>query len=289
MGTYKQRIAPPPPSGVAAATVWRSVLQSHPIKLVGSDSIFQRCPVNASDSSTMEQRYGEPTERGLRALLWHWPVECAIDDQSIVYDVGSGFGRLCAFVRLFTNASAVRGMEINECRHRHAEALRESVQQALPSVGALDFVLGDVRRRGFADATHVLLAAQTWGEGLLVDILEQALVARRVRCLTVISRGLPRGWTSRVSDLVSSFGHAVVVNSLPTTYAASASAVFFRRGRCAAPSDEERTVRRHAREDTAPAASRRRAAARCMSMDEMAVATRINGIFASRFGGRVWR
>ena len=273
-----QRAEAAAPGGVAAASAWRSVIGAHPIKIVGQDSIFQRCGVNASDISTAEQRYGEPTADGLYRLLQQWPDECAIDNESVVYDVGSGFGRLCAYLRLHTNASAVRGLEINECRHHHAEALRETVRRVLPSAGALDFILGDVRQLGFGEATHVLLAAQTWGEALLTGIFRQALAARRVRCVSVISSGLPRGWTRRVSTLASTFGHTVVVNYLPTTYATSAAAVFFRRGQCAR---EEHTV-------TAAAASRRSTALRCMSMGEMARRTRLNGVFAARFGGRIW-
>jgi hypothetical protein len=74
-----------------------------------------------------------------------------------------------------------------------------------------------IRQTGFADATHVLLAAQTWGEGLLADIFRLALAAPPLRCMVVLSRRLPRGWTERISELATSFGHAVAVSYLPTT------------------------------------------------------------------------
>ena len=123
----------------ASKAAWRRVLQEHPLKLVGSDSIINLCASNSS-----EQAYGEPTVAGLKRLLLQWPAECAMDTRSVFYDVGSGFGRLGAFMRLHTNASKIRGIEINECRHRNALALQSSVMRELPSVGDLDFFLGDV-------------------------------------------------------------------------------------------------------------------------------------------------
>ena len=210
----------------AIRLAWRNVARANPMHLVGPDSIVHRCA-----SSSGEQCYGEPTFVGLRKLYQCWPTECAVDSRSSFYDVGSGFGRLSAFMRVHTNASRVRGIEINECRHRSALALLESVQRELPSAGELDFLSGDVQALGLGDATHAFLAAQCWGEALLVDVLRKALAAPRLRCLVVLSRKLPEAWTTRVDALAAAFGHVVAVNEVPTTYR-GASAIFFRRGRC---------------------------------------------------------
>ena len=260
----------------SVALAWHRVLRMHPIQLVGRESIYQRCATNATNSATLEQRYGEVTAAGLKELVRKWPDVCAIEKHSVVYDIGAGFGRLGAYLRLFTNASRIRGIEVNECRHWHSKALLKTVRRVQPSTtGALNFALGDVRDLGFSDATHVLLAAQTWGAELLTDIFRQALAAPRLRCVVVVSRRLPRGWTEAVSVLASSFGHAVAVNYLPTTYV-SASAIFFRRGPCI--ETEEQPATRPLR--------RQRGARMCLSTRELARATQMQGM--GSFGGRVW-
>ena len=211
----------------AIRLAWRNVARANPMHLVGPDSIIHRC---ASKSS--EQCYGEPTFVGLRKLYQRWPAVCAVDGHSVFYDVGSGFGRLSAFMRVHTNASGVHGIEINECRHRSALGLRESVRRELPSAGRLEFLAGDVRAIRLGDATHAFLAAQCWEEELLVDVLSKALAAPRLRCVVVLSRKLPAAWTARVDGLAAAFGRVVAVNEVPTTYR-GASAIFFRRGgRC---------------------------------------------------------
>lgn len=200
------------------------------MRLMGNASIVRLC---ASPDS--EQRYGEPTPVGLRRLLIAWPDECALDDSSVLYDVGSGFGRLAAFLRIHSNASSIRGVEVNECRHVYAESVLDTVRRARTSeaVGEMAVLHGDVRRVGISDATHVFLAAQLFGEALLFDLFSLALVAPRLRCVVLLSRKLPEAWSERVSGLATSFGQAVAVNPVPTTYM-GASAAFFRRGRCVA-------------------------------------------------------
>ena len=105
----------------AAIAAWRGVMHAHPMHLIGNDSIVNRCPTKPSDLC-----YGEPTPIGLKRLLQGWPGECALDEQSVFYDVGSGFGRLAAYVRIHTNASRVRGIEINDCRHAYALELQRT-------------------------------------------------------------------------------------------------------------------------------------------------------------------
>ena len=125
-------------------------MRYHPILMLGSHGIHQ-CMYNNS-----EHCYGEPLPIGLRKLVMEWPREVALDEHSVFYDVGSGFGRLSAFIRLNTNVSAVRGIEINRCRHDGAVALLQTLHREAPLAGArLEFVAGDVRTLGIAGATHL--------------------------------------------------------------------------------------------------------------------------------------
>eukprot|EP00966_Prymnesium_polylepis_P095881 2221485-Prymnesium_polylepis.1 len=173
----------------------------------------------------------------------------------------------------------VHGVEINECRHRNAIALRDTVVRESPTAAStFDVLLGDVRTLGFADATHIILASQCWSEELLANVFTQALAARRLRCVVLISRQLPRAWSSRLSGLADSFGHAVAINYLSTTYS-GASAVFFRRGDC-------RTGRGEKHDWSLRRGARTTRTSRCYSMDEVGNMTKLQGMWL--FGGRVW-
>ena len=245
--------------------------------MTGNESMLHRCP-----SRDGNECYGEPTVVGLRWLLRQWPAECAVNTNSVFYDVGAGFGRLSAFMRLHTNASRVRGIEINACRHQQSLALRDLVRRVAPFAGDLDFLLGDARRIGLTDATHAFLACQCWSEALLLSVWRMLLqTAPRLRCVVVLSRRLPEAWSDRVGALAASFGHAVAVNPVATSYR-GASAVFFRRGECDNPSTSKMERPTTAR---AGAASRR-----CWSAADVLAATNQQGVFMGMplVAARVW-
>ena len=253
-------------------------MQAHPMVMTGNNSMLHRCP-----SQDSNECYGEPTVVGLKWLLRQWPTECTVNGRSVFYDVGAGFGRLTAFMRLHTNASRVRGIEINSCRHQQSLAVRDSVRRAAPSAGDLDFLLGDARKLGMADATHAFLACQCWSETLLVDVWRLLTqTAPHLRCVVVLSRRLPEAWSDRVGALAASFGHVVAVNPVATTYR-GASAVFFRRGECVDPSTS--TLQRATTVGKASASSRR-----CWSAADVLAATNQQGVSMGMplVAARVW-
>ena len=88
----------------------------------------ERDPCGA-DATPEGETYGEASLQGMavlrRALVVNgtFPTRaCSIAADSVVYDVGSGLGRLALYLRLTTPARRVVGVEINRCRHRHAQA-----------------------------------------------------------------------------------------------------------------------------------------------------------------------
>lgn len=126
-----------------------------------------------------EQCYGEISPHGMARLLWLLPERCALRPDSVLYDLGSGFGHFASFLHRSraSNSSRVVGIEINGCRAQQAAKL---------SVPGLAFVQGDVRRVGFADATHVFMTAQCWSSELLTDVFGRlARQAARLACITV--------------------------------------------------------------------------------------------------------
>lgn len=124
-----------------------------------------------------EQCYGEITPHGMSRLLWLLPGRCALQAESVLYDIGSGFGHFASFLRSRTNSARVVGIEINSCRAQQAARL---------SAPGLTFVQGDVRRLGFADATHAFLTSQCWGSELMTDVFGRlAEQAERLACMVM--------------------------------------------------------------------------------------------------------
>jgi hypothetical protein len=69
----KERASAMGPGGLATSAAWRSVLEEHPLRLVGPSSIYATCPTNATELSTMEhvQCRSNP-----RVLLLHPRCRC---------------------------------------------------------------------------------------------------------------------------------------------------------------------------------------------------------------------
>ena len=121
------------------------------------------------------------------------PPTQAVRADSVLYDMGSGFGRFVSFLREHTNSSRVVGIEVNSCRARQAARLS--------SISRLELRRGDVRQLGFADATHVFITAQCWGEQLLRAVFGRlAQRAPRLRCVVQF------GSLPHAHDLAAIFG-----------------------------------------------------------------------------------
>ena len=222
---------------------WARVVAAFPQHGYNKDGVFG-CRHNQLGSSN--ECYGEPELEGYPILINSWPPACALDAQSVFYDVGSGHGRLAAYIRLHTNVSAVRGIEINVCRHSRAIELQSLLTREIPQrAHTMSFVNGDVRALGFADATHIFLSSQCWDEALMRDVLAHATKrAPRLRCAVLFSWRRPDHWTADLRRMADAWGHVVGVHSVPTTWS-GASAVFLRRGACL----QRETWREDGRED----------------------------------------
>lgn len=181
-------------------------------------------------TSARGQCYGEITAHGLRRLLQLLPPQCALRADTVVHDVGSGFGDAAARLRRWTNVSRVVGIEINACRAA-AAANRHG------RTAGLELSAGDVRRVGFASAHVVYLTPQCWAADLLgVIFSELAPRAPSLRCIVAFgsidalaAQGLPA--------LVQRWGSiARVGRDVEGTWDARAAAVYVTRdgrGACA--------------------------------------------------------
>jgi hypothetical protein len=89
--------------------------------------------MNVCKSRDRGEIYGELTPRGMRQVARQLAAVGPLNSRSVLYDVGSGYGRFALFLRLSTPCARIVGVEINPCRHRIARA------RALVVVGCLEF------------------------------------------------------------------------------------------------------------------------------------------------------
>ncbi len=137
-----------------------------------------------------DQTYGEITREGMEALLRNMPSQCALTPQSVFLDIGSGEGRLPYFVRLSSSIKEAVGIELVRCRHERARELRRAYQRAANGRGGLTYVLGDVRKAGLHNATHIFMHSTCFGGDLVRDILRLANEAG-VECIINYGRIYP--------------------------------------------------------------------------------------------------
>ena len=182
-------------------------------------------------SSRPEHCYGELTQHGFRRLLHHLPPSCQLQTDSVFYDIGSGFGRLAAYVRAHTNVSRVVGVEINGCRARAAQK-RFFGRRPSHSKG---FVLlnADIRATGFDDATHLYLTSQCWRPSLLTAIFGRlASRAPRLRCILNVG-SLDALAAQDIAALAAPFGPVRwLCREVSGTWDAYAAALVVTRGGC---------------------------------------------------------
>ena len=157
-------------------------------------------------SSDVSLCYGELTTSGVYRLLHLLSLpasapQCSLTASDVLYDIGSGFGRVAALLRESTNVSRVVGIEVNSCRARSAARLQGS-----HGGGGLSFVHGDVRKVGFDDATHLYLTSQCWPTALLRTIFGR--LARRtpkLRCIIDVG-SLDALVMQDLAEVASTFG-----------------------------------------------------------------------------------
>ena len=181
-------------------------------------------------SPELSQCYGELTYSGvsrLLSLLSHPLIapQCSLTSTSVLYDIGSGFGRVAGLMRELTNVSHVVGVEVNGCRARTAAlSLRRWPR------GGLSFVHGDVRNVGFPDATHLYLTSQCWPTALLRAIFGRlARRAPQLRCIVDVG-SLDALHMQDLAEVAASFGDVRAIGrQVSGTWDPYAGAVFIAR------------------------------------------------------------
>jgi SAM-dependent methyltransferase len=138
------------------------------------------------DSTGGSATYGEALPEGvdaLRALL-----ELGPDD--VLYDLGSGTGRVVLQLGLTSAAGRLVGVELSPTRHEHAEAAAEALRRRGLRTAPMDFRCEDIAAADISDGTYFYMCSTAFSAAICRRVAERVAAAPRFRAL-VTSRALP--------------------------------------------------------------------------------------------------
>jgi SAM-dependent methyltransferase len=123
--------------------------------------------------------YGEILPDGMALLFLSLPTHLRLDQDSVVYDIGSGYGKFSIWVGTVAKHKSI-GIENNTSRAKYAaEALKDCFAKGLldeEDKARIDLREGDATIEGsFEDATHVYCGNVGFEEELMIAILERAV------------------------------------------------------------------------------------------------------------------
>jgi riboflavin synthase len=145
--------------------------------------------------------YGEILP-GSAARLLGW---LALTEDDVLYDLGSGVGKLVLQAACTTPVGRAVGVELSEFRHAAAEELLAALLARLEPAAAaalrarVELRKGDLRQADLPDATVVYAGSTSYPDPLLAALAERARSAPRLRAL-ISTRPLPDPTESRYRE-----------------------------------------------------------------------------------------
>lgn len=142
-------------SGHAAAVAALRVAYTNGGSGFGPDHVCE-----GSGTSAGAMGYGEITYDGMEPLY----SALRLQQGDVVYDLGSGLGKLVLYLALRGDATRCVGIEVGERRHSLAEQAAARLKEDLAKgelalkPSAFDLVLGDIRHNLYRDATIVIFS-----------------------------------------------------------------------------------------------------------------------------------
>ena len=158
----------------------------------------------------------------MKEVIGSMPSACRLDEKDVLYEVGGGTGKFAMFARLRTRLARVVSVEVNECRHKLAQAMQANVSAAYPKLmTTLEYTLADIGKMNLADATIMHMSPTAWSEDLVHELWSRVIPnSPRLRCVVATANvvpsesnfGLVGGWNSRrVQKAISAWGQLHLV------------------------------------------------------------------------------
>ena len=142
---------------------------------------------------TIFTTYGEILQPSVSSLI----NEIDITRDDVIYDLGSGIGKVCAQLFLQTNAKKIVGIEIVETRHNVANRTKNKLSSKFPSKfrnQRLEFLNMDINDTDMSEATLIYMCSTCYSEALLNGIVDKIDKLPNVRAIISLKQ-LPRAPT----------------------------------------------------------------------------------------------
>mmetsp|Transcript_10074 Transcript_10074/g.23473 ORF Transcript_10074/g.23473 Transcript_10074/m.23473 type:complete len:272 (+) Transcript_10074:28-843(+) len=135
--------------------------------------------------------YGEITADGCALMFKNLPTAARLDEDSIIYDLGSGYGKLCIWCATVAKRRCI-GIENNPDR----AALADKAKELAISKGFLSeeeqarvtLITGDAFAEGaFLDATHIYMCNVGYSEDMHLRLLDQVPKCKNLKAVITIT------------------------------------------------------------------------------------------------------
>lgn len=129
--------------------------------------------------------YGEITPQGLAQLIEHY--QNILDKNAVLYDLGSGIGKVATQVALTTPARAV-GIELSPTRHAIAANIKnELVRKNILTEDKLQFIEGNILDVNLNNATVIFMCSTCFSDELMKKITEHIYNIPHAHAVQVIT------------------------------------------------------------------------------------------------------
>ncbi len=143
--------------------------------------------INQDERTFIEEHGGAPTYGEIKpeslAVLLN---DLQLSDKDILYDLGSGIGKVCAQVALTTPARAV-GVELSTTRHTLAQEAKKALldQNILKDNNKLKFIEGNILEVPCNDGTVFFLCSTCFSPDLMEKLVDKLSTIKGARILTL--------------------------------------------------------------------------------------------------------
>jgi riboflavin synthase len=138
------------------------------------------------DSTGGSATYGEALPEGVDALQ----ALLELGPEDVLYDLGSGTGRVVLQLGLTSAAGRLVGVELSPTRHEHAQEAAAALRRRGVRTAPMDFLCEDISSVDVSDGTYFYMCSTAYSASICRRVAERLSRAPRFRAL-VTSRALP--------------------------------------------------------------------------------------------------
>lgn len=114
--------------------------------------------------------YGEINHQALNKLLDY----LELDKKDVLYDLGSGVGKVVLHTALITSVKKAVGIELSSTRHKEAMKALERTKEWVPNIAKrCHFINGDLMLENLSDATVIYTCSTAFSQSFMKSMYER--------------------------------------------------------------------------------------------------------------------